>query len=120
MKGDLSMNHFKKTLEKKEFKNFCNAHGTRAKENKHYKNRYLFSFLISITANFVKNLNKNAIFYYEKIIKFITTEVKRIKDQTDNVAFRRLLVGQEFLKSLQYRIEEVEANELPELINDIH
>jgi len=59
-------------------------------------------------------------FYYEKIIKFITTEVKRIKDQTDNVAFRRLLVGQEFLKSLQYRIEEVEANELPELINDIH
>lgn len=57
-------------------------------------------------------------FYYEKIIKFITTEVKRIKDQTDNVAFRRLLVGKEFLKALEYRIEEIESSELPDLINE--
>ncbi len=60
------------------------------------------------------------ILYFEKIVKFINTEVKRIKAQTDNVAYRRLLVGKEFLEALKYRIDEVEANELPDLIDDTH
>jgi hypothetical protein len=54
--------------------------------------------------------------YFEKITRFINTKVDEAMDDSENIAYRSLLTGDKFLKTLKRRILEERADELPELI----
>lgn len=54
--------------------------------------------------------------YFDKIQRFIISKVDEAKEDTENVAYRSLLTGDKFLKSLKRRIQEERPDDLPELI----
>ncbi len=54
--------------------------------------------------------------YFDKIQKFINSKVDEAKEDAENVAYRSLLTGEKFLKSLKRRIAEERPEDLPELI----
>ena len=52
-----------------------------------------------------------------KIQRFINSKVDEAKEDAENVAYRSLLTGEKFLKSLKRRIAEERPEDLPELIS---
>lgn len=54
--------------------------------------------------------------YFDKIQRFINSKVDEAKEDAENVAYRSLLTGEKFLKSLKRRIAEERPEDLPELI----
>lgn len=55
--------------------------------------------------------------YFDKIQRFINSKVDEAKEDAENVAYRSLLTGEKFLKSLKRRIAEERPEDLPELIS---
>ncbi|CDC21278.1 aIPR protein [Clostridium sp. CAG:306] len=55
--------------------------------------------------------------YFDKIQRFINSKVEEAKEDTENVAYRSLLTGNKFLKSLERRIKEERPEDLPNLIS---
>ena len=54
--------------------------------------------------------------YFDKIQRFINSKVDEAKEDAENVAYRSLLTGEKFIKSLKRRITEERPEDLPELI----
>lgn len=56
--------------------------------------------------------------YFDRIQRIIISEVKREKQQSENIAYRSLLVGKKFVDSLKLRLEEILPSDLDILISD--